>query len=90
MVDLCKSISHLEPFVWYPGIIGFGSYHYKYETGIEGDSPFLALAPRKARISLYIDQNLPDREEMLSCLGKYKPAVGCVYVNKLEDIDFLS
>lgn len=88
LVELCKKISKLDPVVWFPGIIGFGQFHYQYETGIEGDAPYLAFAPRQARISLYIDQDLPEREEMLSRLGKHKPAVGCVYVNKLEDVDF--
>ncbi|MGQ7371465.1 DUF1801 domain-containing protein [Streptococcus suis] len=59
----------------------------KYDTGTEGDSPILAFAARQAKISLYIDQNLPGCQELLDRLGKHKAAVGCVYVNKLADID---
>jgi hypothetical protein len=87
LLELYKRISKEEPVVWYPGIVGFGSYHYQYDTGVEGDSPLLAFAPRQGRISLYIDQNLPDRRKFLERLGKHKAAVGCVYVNKLADID---
>ncbi|MFW5460900.1 DUF1801 domain-containing protein [Streptococcus hyovaginalis] len=62
-------------------------YHYQYDSGHEGDAPVLAFAPRQAKIRLYIDQDLTDREALLAKLGKHKAAVGCVYVNKLADID---
>ncbi|WP_459129926.1 DUF1801 domain-containing protein [Guggenheimella bovis] len=87
LLDLFKSVAKLEPVVWHPGIIGFGTFHYKYETGVEGDSPLLAFAPRQTKISLYIDQDLPSRDDYLNRLGKVSKAVGCVYVNKLSDID---
>lgn len=87
LLEIFKNISKIEPQVWHPGIIGFGNFHYKSETGIEGDSPLLAFAPRQAKISLYIDQDLPNRNDYLNRLGKHKLAVGCVYVNKLDDID---
>lgn len=87
LLEMFKSITMMEPVVWYPGIIGFGKYHYQSETGIEGDAPYLAFAPRQAKISLYIDQDLPHRQDYLNRLGKHKLAVGCVYVNKLADID---
>ena len=87
LLEIYKDISKMEPQVWYPGIIGFGNYHYKYDSGHEGDSPLLAFAPRQAKISLYIDQDLPNRNDYLNRLGKHKPAVGCVYINKLDDID---
>lgn len=87
LVELFQKVSGEFPVVWHPGIIGFGQYRYKYESGRKGDSPLLAFAPRKAKISLYIDQDLPNREEYLNRLGKHKRAVSCVYVNKLADID---
>jgi hypothetical protein len=87
LLEIFKDISKIEPQVWYPGIIGFGKFHYKYETGREGDAPLLAFAPRQAKISLYIDQDLPNREDYLNRLGKHKLGVACVYVNKLDDID---
>ncbi|MFU2205122.1 DUF1801 domain-containing protein [Streptococcus pluranimalium] len=86
LLGLYQTVSQEEAVVWYPGIIGFGNYHYRYETGREGDSPQLAFAPRQAKITLYIDQDLPNRASFLENLGKYKTAVGCVYVNKLADI----
>ena len=86
LLGLYQKVSQEEAVVWYPGIIGFGNYHYHYETGHEGDSPKLSFAPRQAKITLYIDQDLPNRANLLENLGKYKTAVGCVYVNKLADI----
>ncbi|MGV3006431.1 DUF1801 domain-containing protein [Streptococcus pluranimalium] len=86
LLRLYQKVSQEEAVVWYPGIIGFGNYHYRYETGHEGDSPKLSFAPRQAKITLYIDQDLPNRASLLENLGKYKTAVGCVYVNKLADI----
>lgn len=87
LLEIFKDISKMDPQVWYPGIIGFGKYHYSYDSGHEGDSPLLAFAPRQARISLYIDQDFPKRKEYLNHLGKHKVGVGCVYINKLADID---
>lgn len=87
LLEIYEAICKIDPQVWYPGIIGFGNYHYKSKTGIEGDSPLLAFAPRQAKISLYIDPYFPRMAEYLKRLGKHKLAVGCVYVNKLADID---
>ena len=86
LLELYQKVSQEEAVVWYPGIIGFGNYHYRYETGHEGDSPKLSFAPRQAKITLQIDQDLPNRANPLENLGQYKTAVGCVYVNKLADI----
>lgn len=87
LIALYQKLSGLDPVVWYPGIIGFGTYHYKYESGHEGDAPLLSFAPRQSKISLYLDQDFPNRKELLQDLGKIKEGVGCVYVNKLADID---
>lgn len=84
---LYKRVSGEDAVVWYPNIIGFGQYHYVYDSGHEGDATLLAFSPRKAKISLYLDQDFPEREELLDKLGKIKKAKGCVYVNKLADID---
>lgn len=86
LLGLYQKVSQEEAVVWYPGIIGFGNYHYRYEAGHEDDSPQLSFAPRQAKIILYIDQDLPNRASLLENLGKYKTVVGCVYVNKLADI----
>lgn len=87
LVDLFERVNEHEPLVWYPAIIGFGQYTYKYDSGRQGESPLLAFSPRQAKISLYLDQDLPGRDELLARLGKHKLATGCVYVNKLADID---
>ena len=69
--------------MWGPSIIGFGSYHYKYESGHEGDAPLVGFSPRKAKISFYLDC---EREEILKKLGKHTKGKACIYVNKLADI----
>ena len=76
----------LKPKMWTPGIVGFGSYHYKYESGQE-DSSLVAFSPRAAAISLYFCSALEKREELLLKLGKHKASKGCIYVKKLEDIN---
>lgn len=87
LLALYERVSGEDAVVWYPNIIGFGQYHYVYDSGHEGEAPLLAFSPRKAKISLYLDQDFPEREELLDKLGKIKKAKGCVYVNKLADID---
>lgn len=87
LLVLYERVSGEDAVVWYPNIIGFGQYHYMYDSGHEGDATLLAFSPRKAKISLYLDQDFPEREELLDKLGKIKKAKGCVYVNKLADID---
>ena len=87
MLALYERVSGEDGVVWYPNIIGFGQYHYVYDSGHEGDATLLAFSPRKAKISLYLDQDFPEREELLDKLGKIKKNKGCIYVNKLADID---
>lgn len=76
----------LEPRMWGPAIVGFGSYHYKYDSGHEGDAPLVAFASRSTAIVLYIP-NFEGKEELLKQLGKHKVGKGCVYINKLSDVD---
>jgi hypothetical protein len=73
--------------MWGPSIIGFGSYHYKYASGHEGDAPLVGFSPRKAKISLYLAACDPERETLLKSLGKFTTGKSCVYINKLADID---
>lgn len=87
LLTLFERVSGEEAVVWYPNIIGFGQYHYVYDSGHEGDASLLAFSPRKAKISLYLEQDFPEREALLAKLGKIKQGKGCVYVNKLADID---
>ena len=87
LIELFKSITGFEPKMWGPTIIGFGNYHYKYESGHEGDAPVAAFSPRKDSLVLYFASEFENRDVLLSQLGKHKSSVACVYVKKLSDID---
>ncbi|MES2457298.1 MAG: DUF1801 domain-containing protein [Bacteroidota bacterium] len=77
----------LEPRMWGTAIVGFGSYHYQYESGHSGDAPLIGLSPRKNAISLYLASDFPGKEDLLKNFGKHKTGKACIYINKLVDID---
>ncbi len=87
LIDLMQKISGYEAKMWGPSIIGFGSYHYKYKSGHEGDAPLLGFSPRKAAISLYVYTGREEHKHLLNDLGKFKIGKVCIYVKKLSDID---
>ncbi|RED23553.1 uncharacterized protein DUF1801 [Flavobacterium cutihirudinis] len=87
LVKIMQKTSGFEAKMWGPSIIGFGSYHYKYASGHEGDAPLAAFSPRKAAISLYLHVPAEEREKTLAKFGKHKSAKGCIYIKKLADID---
>jgi hypothetical protein len=87
LIDLMKEWSGFEPKMWGPSIIGFGSYHYKYASGHEGDAPLIAFSPRKAAFSLYVHSPTEKNNPLLDTLGKFKITKGCIYIKKLSDID---
>jgi hypothetical protein len=87
IVELIKNVTGLEPRMWGTGIIGFGTYHYKYDSGHEGDAPLAGLASRVNAIVLYLAASPEQREKFLQQLGKHKTGKGCIYIQKLEDID---
>ncbi len=87
LLKLMEKISGHKPKMWGPSIIGFGSYHYKYESGHEGDAPLIGFSPRKSAMSLYVFTGLDKHKHLLEDLGKYKMGKACIYVNKLSDID---
>lgn len=87
LLDIFEEISGYSGKMWYPGIIGFGHYRYQTESGLEGDSSLIAFAPRKARFSIYLSEDFPERSALLKKLGKHKEGKMCIYVNKLADID---
>ena len=87
LIKIMQEVTHFEPKMWGPSIIGFGSYHYKYDSGHEGDAPLVGFSPRKAAISLYVYTSPDDRDELLSKLGEHKASKGCIYIKKLADID---
>ena len=84
---IMEEITGLKPKMWGNSIVGFGSYHYKYASGREGDWPSVAFSPRKQSLTLYIMSGFDSFEELMCKLGKYKTGKGCLYVNKLEDVD---
>lgn len=87
LLDIFTETTGFPAKMWGPSIIGFGSYHYKYATGHEGDAPLAGFSPRKAKISLYFAPGEPKREELLQKFGKHTTGKACVYVNKVADID---
>lgn len=87
IVDLIAEHTGLQPQMWGTAIVGFGSYHYKYDSGREGDAPLTGMASRANAITLYLCSTFDDREALLAKFGKYKTEKGCVYIQKLEDID---
>lgn len=87
LLDIFTETSGFQAKMWGPSIIGFGSYHYKYKTGHEGDAPLVGFSPRKAKISLYFASGDPTREEILKGFGKHTTGKACVYINKVDDID---
>jgi hypothetical protein len=87
LIKIMQQVTGFEPKMWGSSIIGFGSYHYKYDSGHEGDAPLAGFSPRKAAISLYVYLSEQNREELLSKLGKHRAAKGCIYIKKLSDIN---
>jgi len=87
LLVIMEEITGLKPTMWGNSIVGFGSYHYKYASGREGDWPSVAFSPRKQSLTLYIMSGFDSFDELMSKLGKYKTGKGCLYVNKLEDVD---
>ncbi len=87
IIELMKSVSGCEAKMWGPSIIGFGTHHYKYESGREGDMPIVAFSPRKPAIVFYLGADAEQKDALLQKLGKHKTDGGCVYVKKLADID---
>ena len=82
-----KSATGFEPKMWGPSIIGFGTCHYTYESGHEGDMPLVAFSPRSTSLVFYFASDFKNRTELLKELGKHKSAKACVYVKKMEDIN---
>ncbi|MEO6395700.1 MAG: DUF1801 domain-containing protein [Devosia sp.] len=88
LLEMMRKITGEEPRMWGPSIVGFGTYHYKYASGHEGDSCIAGFSPRKAEFSIYLwPEAQPWREELLAKLGKHRMGKGCLYVKRLENID---
>lgn len=87
LLEMFNRITGLKPKMWGPSIIGYGRYHYKYESGREGDFLITGFSPRKSALSIYIMPGYRDMSEKLARLGKHKIGKSCLYINKLADID---
>ena len=88
LVRIMTKVTGSEPVIWAPNIIGFGKYHYVYDSGHQGDAYLAGFAVRKQNITLYVmHPQLPERDDLLKKLGKHKASKGCIYIKKLDDID---
>jgi hypothetical protein len=87
LVKLMQTKSGEKPQMWGPSIIGFGSYHYKYESGREGDAPLVAFSPRKAASVLYLGLGDGGSKALLAKLGKHTMSKGCLSIKRLADVD---
>ena len=87
LLEMMKEITEEDAVMWGTSIVGFGSYHYKYESGREGDMPLVGFSPRKQSMTVYIMPGFDAYETLLGELGKHKIGRSCLYINKLADVD---
>lgn len=87
LLALMRRVTAQEPRMWGPTIVGFGSYHYKYASGYEGDSALAAFAARGREVVVYIEADFPGREELLTQLGEHRTGKVCVYIKRLANLD---
>ena len=86
LIKIMRQITKADPKMWGPSMVGFGSYHYKYESGREGDWFVTGFAPRKQDLTLYIMAGFEGYPELMKTLGKHKTGKSCLYIKKLEDV----
>ncbi|MEQ9188744.1 MAG: DUF1801 domain-containing protein [Cryomorphaceae bacterium] len=87
LIALMQEVTGEPPALWGPSIVGFGSYHYKYASGREGDFLLVGFSPRKQNLTLYIMGGFKRHDALMQSLGKYKTGKSCLYVKQLDDID---
>jgi len=87
LIKLMQDAAGEKPKMWGPSIVGFGSYHYRYDSGREGDAPLIGFSPRKAATVLYNLIGSSDSKALLPKLGKHTTGKGCLYIKKLADVD---
>ena len=87
ILKIMKQVTKEEPKMWGASIVGFGSYHYKGASGREGDWMLTGFSPRKQNLTLYVLGSFNPHTDLLKKLGKHKTGVGCLYINKLADVD---
>lgn len=87
ILEIMKELTGCEPVMWGPSIIGFDQYHYKYDSGREGDHLIVGFSPRKQAITIYIMPGFERFDNLMNKLGKYKTGSSCLYIKKLADVD---
>jgi hypothetical protein len=89
LVEIMQQVTGEPPRMWGPSIVGFGTYHYVYESGREGDMPVVGFSPRKAALTLYINSKSgwEAHADLMESLGKHKVGKGCLYIKRLSDVD---
>jgi hypothetical protein len=87
LTQLMTRATGQKPVMWGTSIVGFGSYHYRYESGRQGDSCLVGFSSRKGDISVYLLAGFPGRDELLAKLGRHKMAKACLYLRRLSDVD---
>ena len=87
LLQMMQEVTGEEPRMWGETMVGFGSYHYKYASGREGDSMLIGFSPRKQNLALYHMAGFDESQALLGKLGKHKTGSGCLYINKLTDVD---
>ena len=87
LLKMMKSITRQEPKMWGKDLVGFGSYHYKYASGQEGDWLMTGFSPRKSSLSVYVIPGFEKYSALMKKLGKHKTGKSCLYISKLEDVD---
>ncbi|RPI83800.1 MAG: DUF1801 domain-containing protein [Chloroflexi bacterium] len=87
ILELMKDVTKMDPKMWGTSLVGFGSYHYKYASGHEGDAGLIGFSPRKQNLTIYISPGFDEYGDLLKKLGKYSTGKSCLYIKKLEDVD---
>lgn len=85
--DIMHRVTGERPRMWGPSIVGFGSYHYRYESGREGDAPLAGFSPRARELVVYLESDAPNKDALLDRLGKHRAGKCCLYIKKLADVD---
>jgi len=86
LLKMMQEATGEKPRMWGASLVGFGSYHYKYASGREGDWPLTAFSPRKQNLTVYIMPGFDRYKDLLGSLGKYTTGVACLYIKRLDDV----
>jgi hypothetical protein len=86
-LEMYKEVTGLPPVMWGPSVVGFGTYHYVYDSGHEGTVAAAGFAARKASMTFYVGDEFEGAETLFASLGKHRKSVACLYINKLDDVD---